>query len=88
MKAILASRLDIFILIITALVIISWNAGIKGLGAVNGILFVNLVPVISSVIGIFQGHKISAVEMCGMAITLVALMLNNICMRNNQQTND
>lgn len=88
MKAILASRLDIFILIITALVIISWNAGIKGLGAVNGILFVNLVPVISSVIGIFQGHKISAVEMCGMAITLVALVLNNIFMRNNLQTND
>ena len=81
MNALITSGFDIFILVITALVIITWNAGINGLGAINGILFVNLVPVISFIIGIYQGHSISYIEFIGAIITIIALVLNNIYMR-------
>ncbi len=79
--ALITSSFDLFVLVSTALVIITWNAGIKGLGAINGILFVNLVPVISFIIGIYQGHTISYMEITGAIITIVALILNNLFMR-------
>jgi len=69
---------DIFILVATTAVIITWNKGIKGLGAVNGILFVNLVPVVTFSIGIYQGHNISPIEIIGAIITIAALILNNV----------
>lgn len=86
MNALITSGFDIFILVITALVIITWNAGINGLGAINGILFVNLVPVISFIIGIYQGHSISYTETVGAIITIIALVLNNIYMRTNKSS--
>lgn len=86
MNALITSGFDIFILVITALVIITWNAGINGLGAINGILFVNLVPVISFIIGIYQGHSISYIETVGAIITIIALVLNNIYMRTNKSS--
>ena len=86
MNALITSGFDIFILVITALVIITWNAGINGLGAINGILFVNLVPVISFIIGIHQGHSISYTETVGAIITIIALVLNNIYMRKNKSS--
>ena len=86
MNALITSGFDIFILVITALVIITWNAGINGLGAINGILFVNLVPVISFIIGIHQGHSISYTETVGAIITIIALVLNNIYMRTNKSS--
>lgn len=83
-QAMAASKFDIFILVITTLVIISWNAGIKALGTINGVLFVNLVPVISYIIGLLQGHHVSYIEVLGMAVTLIALIMNNLYMRQNQ----
>ena len=83
-QAMAASKFDIFILVITTLVIISWNAGIKALGTINGVLFVNLVPVISYIIGLLQGHHVSYIEVLGMTVTLIALIMNNLYMRKNQ----
>ncbi|KAA8999351.1 DMT family transporter [Affinibrenneria salicis] len=77
--------LDIFILVATTAVIITWNAGIKGLGAVNGILFVNLVPVVTFIVGIYQGHAISHIEIVGALITIVALVVNNILGRRKTE---
>ncbi|NUF27081.1 EamA-like transporter family protein [Gilliamella bombicola] len=82
LDALTSSGFDIFVLVTTTLVIITWNAGINGLGAINGILFVNLVPVISFIIGIYQGHTISYTEIIGAIITIIALILNNIFMRS------
>lgn len=83
LSALITSGFDIFVLVITTLVIITWNAGINGLGAIDGILFVNLVPVISFIIGIYQGHSISYIEIIGAIITMIALIFNNIFMRKN-----
>jgi drug/metabolite transporter (DMT)-like permease len=85
LNAINTSLIDIFVLVSTTLVIITWNAGIKGLGAINGTLFVNLVPVISFIIGIYQGHSIFKMEMIGAIMTIAALILNNLVIR--QQPN-
>lgn len=85
-SALSASWLDILILVVTTLVIISWNAGINGLGAINGILFVNLVPVISFVIGIYQGHTISTIEITGALLVIIALILNNLLMRSPEKS--
>ena len=85
-SALSASWLDILILVVTTLVIISWNAGINGLGAINGILFVNLVPVISYVIGIYQGHTISTIEITGALLVIIALILNNLLMRSPEKS--
>lgn len=80
-KAFITCSFDIFILVITTLVIVTWNAGINGLGAINGILFVNLVPVFSFIIGIYQGHCLSYFEVIGSTITIIALIFNNYFMR-------
>jgi len=69
---------DIFILVATTAVIVSWNAGIKGLGPVNGVLFVNLVPVITFAIGAIEGHRVTETEVVGSTITLLALVASNI----------
>lgn len=66
------------ILIAGVVAVISWNTGIKILGAVNGILFINLVPITAFTIGIFQGHQFTVVEVVGACITIGALIANNL----------
>lgn len=66
------------ILIAGVVAVISWNTGIKILGAVNGILFINLVPITAFTIGIFQGHRFTVVEVVGACITIGALIANNL----------
>jgi drug/metabolite transporter (DMT)-like permease len=66
------------ILIAGVVAVISWNTGIKILGPVNGILFVNLVPITAFTIGIFQGHRFAMIEAAGALITISALIANNL----------
>lgn len=48
------------------------------IGAINGILFMNLVPIVAFVITIINGYKVSAFEIIGCLITISALIGNNI----------
>lgn len=66
------------ILIAGVIAVISWNTGIKILGTVNGILFVNMVPITAFIIGTFQGHHFTMIEAAGAFITIGALIGNNI----------
>lgn len=66
------------IVIAGVIAVLSWNAGIKTLGPLNGVLFINLVPITAFVIGIAQGHHFVGAEIIGAAITVVALVINNI----------
>ena len=74
-------NIDLFILVITTTLIVTWNAGIKGIGAVNGILFVNLVPITTLIIGFYQGHLITRIEILGTSITLLSVISNNLISR-------
>jgi drug/metabolite transporter (DMT)-like permease len=69
------------ILVVTTGVIVTWNAGIRALGVANGMLFVNLVPVVTFLIGYERGHQISLIEILGGLVTLAALVANNLLSR-------
>ncbi len=73
--------LPLAILVATTAVIVTWNAGIKELGIVNGILFVNLVPIVTFFIGYLYGNPITKVEIIGAALTIFALTANNLYSR-------
>lgn len=58
--------------------VFAWNMGNRVIGAINGILFMNLVPIVAFVITIINGYKVSAFEIIGCLITISALIGNNI----------
>jgi len=58
--------------------VFAWNLGNRIIGPINGILFMNLVPITSFVISIVNGYKISGFELAGVSITILALVGNNI----------
>jgi drug/metabolite transporter (DMT)-like permease len=54
-----------------------WSFAISSIGAQNAALFLNAVPIVAFIIGIFQGRHFSAVEYGGALLTILALVLNN-----------
>jgi drug/metabolite transporter (DMT)-like permease len=71
-----------YIIIVTSiLAVLSWNIGIRSLGPVNGVLFINFVPVAAFIIGIILGHQFSVIEFVGAALVLTALITNNLYIR-------
>lgn len=60
---------------------ICWNAGIRRIGALNGMLLLNLVPVVTFTIGFLQGQRFVASELAGAAIVIGALAANNLYLR-------
>lgn len=61
--------------------LLSWNAGMKWLSPVNGILFISLVPVTTFVVMAFQGYSISMNEFYGALLVIFALIQNNVYQR-------
>ena len=59
------------------LAVLSWNIGIKLIGAVNGVLFINFVPITAFIIGVFYGHHFSLAELIGASLVIGALIANN-----------
>src|SRR2546421_303788 len=58
-----------------------WNAGNRALTPINGILFINLVPVTTFVISILSGYHMSKLEVVGAVVTIAALVSNNLYQR-------
>jgi drug/metabolite transporter (DMT)-like permease len=67
--------------IASVLGVLSWNAGNKLLGASNGVLFINFVPVTVFAIRIAQGHHFQPIEFVGAALVIGALIANNAVIR-------
>ncbi len=65
----------------SVLAVIGWNVAVQKLGALNVMLFGNLIPVIVFGIGLWQGQKFQAIEFIGVAIVLGALVANNFYAR-------
>jgi drug/metabolite transporter (DMT)-like permease len=61
--------------------VLAWNSGVKRLGAANGALFINLVPVVTFAIAIGQGYRPGGVEFAGAALTVAALVGANVVAR-------
>jgi drug/metabolite transporter (DMT)-like permease len=65
----------------SVLAVFAWNAGIAMLGAANGVLFINLVPVTAFAVGIAQGHTFAWAEILGSLLTLLAVVVNSLWSR-------
>lgn len=67
--------------------VFAWNMGNRIVGPLNGILFMNLVPIASFVITIIGGYRLSAFEVLGCLITIAALVGNNLYSRRAKSLN-
>jgi drug/metabolite transporter (DMT)-like permease len=63
------------------LAVLTWNAAFKRLGPQNAVLFGNLIPVTTFAIEIVRGYRPNAVELAGAALTISALVANNLIAR-------
>lgn len=61
--------------------VLSWNSGNKILTPVNGMLFINLVPLTAFVISAIQGLVPTPAQVVGAGLTTGALILNNLYLR-------
>ena len=68
-------------LVAGVLAVFAWNAGVAALGAANGVLFINLVPITAFAIGIAQGHRFGATEIAGALLVIGALIASNVAGR-------
>ncbi|MFF2287947.1 DMT family transporter [Peribacillus butanolivorans] len=66
-----------------AIALLSWNLGIKLLTPINGILFINVVPITTLVIVFIQGGSLSSFELLGTFLVIYALIQNNYYQRKN-----
>ena len=63
--------------------VLSFNAGVKYLGALNMMLMINLVPVCVFAIEAALGRRYEMVELAGAALVIGALAANNLYLRRN-----
>jgi drug/metabolite transporter (DMT)-like permease len=73
-------------LIAGVMAVFLWNYGNKIVTPINGILFMNLVPVTTFIISLIQGANFKAIELIGALITICSLIANNIYTRYTTQT--
>jgi drug/metabolite transporter (DMT)-like permease len=78
----------LYIIVAGAVVaVLAWNDGVRRIGAANGALFLNLVPVVSFAIAIVvQGYEPNGYELAGALITIGALVLANLAGRRQAIT--
>ena len=77
--AVLAGWPQLAYLIVLAgvVAVLMWNSGIRMLGALNGTLFQNLVPVTTFTISMIGGFRPEPIALLGAVIVVAALLLNN-----------
>ena len=61
--------------------VLAWNEGVRRIGAANGALFMNLVPVVTFAVEIGRGYRPGTVEMLGALLTIAALVFANLAGR-------
>ena len=61
--------------------VLTWNAAVASIGPQNAVLFSNLIPVTTFAIEIVRGYRPNAVELAGAALTIGALVANNLFAR-------
>ncbi len=64
--------------------LLGWNIGVSILSPLNGLLFINFVPVTTLAISIFQGNAVTTFDLIGTTFIIVALVSNNLYVRAKQ----
>ena len=62
--------------------VFSWNIGNKLLTPLNGVLFINLLPVAAFAISALAGHAPTEMQILGAGVTCIAVIGNNVWMRH------
>ena len=65
--------------------LLGWNIGVSILSPLNGLLFINFVPVTTLSISIFQGNHVTMFDLLGTVFIIVSLLFNNIFVRTSQK---
>ncbi len=65
--------------------LVGWNYGVSIIKPLNGLLFLNFVPVTTLVIQIFQGAEVTVYDYIGTLFIVVSLISNNIFTRMQQR---
>jgi drug/metabolite transporter (DMT)-like permease len=60
---------------------VAWNYGTQRIGALNAVLFLNLLPVVAFFVGWLRGQRFSVIELVGAGIVIAALAANNLYLR-------
>ena len=74
-------EMSYLILAAGVLAVSCWSSGVVRMGAINSLLFMNMIPVSAFVIGFLQGREIHPMEIYGMSLVIMALLANNILPR-------
>jgi drug/metabolite transporter (DMT)-like permease len=61
--------------------VLAWNEGVRRIGAANGALFMNLVPVVTFAVEIGRGYRPGEFEILGALLTIAALVFANLAGR-------
>ena len=67
------------------LAMLLWTRGVKRIGALNALLLLNLVPVLTFAVRFAQGARFAPVELFGAALVVGALVANNLHARQQHQ---
>lgn len=59
----------------------AWNAGLRRVGALNTMLFMSFMPVVTFVIRVVQGVRFEPIEIVGAGLVVGALIANNLFLR-------
>jgi len=69
----------------SVLAVLGWNEGVRRIGPVNGVLFINFVPITALLIQTLQGRPPHPVELAGAVLVASALLLNNFLQRRSNR---
>ncbi len=77
----LAPALLFVVLVGAVLAVLSWNMGIRAIGAQNGMLFINIVPLTALTVAVLRGQHFGLWELLGAALVLLSLLCNQLANR-------
>lgn len=81
----ISPHLGFMILFPGVIALVGWNIGVSILSPLNGLLFINFVPVTTLIISIFQGNPVTKYDFLGTVLIIVALLSNNLLVRTLQK---
>ena len=72
----------VFMIIFPGLIaLLGWNIGVSILSPINGLLFINFVPVTTLLVSVFQGYQITFFDHVGTVLIILSLVSNNLFVR-------
>ncbi|MBN3561049.1 DMT family transporter [Aliamphritea spongicola] len=74
-------EISYLILAAGVLAVSCWASGVARVGAINALLFMNMIPVSAFIIAFLQGKVIDPMELYGMLLVVSALLANNLLPR-------